>query len=83
LLVAGGLSNTNRLVVNTPAIHIVIIYMSINVLGKRLHRDTHPPNVAGWCQRFLYIYTAVLLIHYMPKSYNLLILIQVVPTIAL
>ena len=47
LLVAGGLSNTNRLVANTSAIYIVIICMSINMLGKRLYRDTRPPDVAG------------------------------------
>ena len=77
-----GLSNANRLVIDTPVAHMVIIYISINILSERLYRDTRPPNMAGQYQRFLYSYTIVLLIHYTPKSYNLLILIQVVFIIA-
>ena len=75
---------------DTPAVHTVTIYKYMDILGKGLHRvlhrvlhNTRPPNVAGWCQRFLHRRAAVLLIHHAPKSYNLPILIQVVPTIAL
>jgi hypothetical protein len=55
-LLVVGLSNTNCLVTDTSIACIVIIYRSINVLGKGLHRvlyivlyNTRPPNIAGWC----------------------------------
>jgi len=72
-------------VTDTLATRMVIVCISMNVLGKRLHEvlhDARPPDVAGWCQRFLRRRAAVSLIHHAPKSCNLPILIQVVPTIA-
>ena len=54
-LLVARLSNTNSLVMDTPAAYIVIIYRYINALGKGLHRvlykvlyNTCPPNVASW-----------------------------------
>jgi hypothetical protein len=53
-LLVAGLSNTNSLVIDTPAAYIVIIYRYINILGKGLYRvlykvlyNTRPPNIAN------------------------------------
>ena len=55
-LLVAGLSNANCLVTDTSAACTVIVYRSINVLGKGLHGvlyivlyNTYPPNIAGWC----------------------------------
>jgi len=89
-LLVAGLSNANSPVTDTPAAYIVIVCRYINALNKGLYRVLHEvlhnarfPNMAGWCQRLLRCRAVVPLIHYAPKSYNLPILIQVVPTIAL
>jgi hypothetical protein len=53
-LLVAGLSNTNCLVTDISTACIVIIYRSINILGKGLYRvlhivlyNTRPPNVAS------------------------------------
>ena len=75
VLLVAGLSNANSPVTDTPAARTVIVCRRMNVLGKGLHgvlhavlHDARPPDVAGWCQRFLHRRAAVSLIHYAPKS---------------
>jgi len=55
-LLVVGLSNTNYPITDTSTARMVIVYRSINMLGKGLHRvlyivlyNARPPNVAGWC----------------------------------
>jgi hypothetical protein len=53
-LLVVGLSNTNSLVMDTPAACIVIVCRYMNILGKGLHRvlykvlyNTRPPDIAS------------------------------------